>query len=211
MSPVPDLLVSGVLVGLGAVLALAGRAVYEAVVKLVGFSVGFGAVAFGGAAAQFFVGESGAGLFSPQVLVVALVAGLVTMSLAWLAYVLAVVAPGFLGGSMLGMTLVAPPNGGEWLVVLLLGAAGAALAWYLHQLFLVVVTAVAGGVLVALGATSHSVTDLPFVDRPWLLVEDPGLAFDAAVGLFQSMLAVVAVVAVVGVAVQVGLTPAGAE
>lgn len=204
MAPVPSVVASALLVAAGAVLALAGRHLYESLIKLVGFAVGFGAVVVGGGAGQVLVGGGAGGdpNLGPAILAVGVVVGLFTMSLAWLAYVLAVIAPGVVGGGAVGLAVVAPPQGAEWGLVVLLAAAGAAVAWKLHQFVLVVLTSASGGVLIGLGVTGHSVWSLPFVRRPRLVLEDPAVVIDGVVGLLQSLLAVVVVVTVVGVVVQ---------
>lgn len=162
------------LVGFGLVIAFAGLALFRK--ALTAFGAVLGGVAGFGVAAAFLDG---------RVLTIALGVGVgAVLGIVFIhtLYRFVVVTPGFLIGVAVGLSIDGPT-----IVIFALGVIGAALAWYVETIAVVLATSIGGGMIVSAALT----TGTPIT---------PLTLFDARfVTLWTG------VVAVAGVAVQYGV------
>ncbi|MFB6071371.1 MAG: DUF4203 domain-containing protein [Halobacterium sp.] len=149
---------AALLVG-GLVLGLAGVRIERPAVMLVGFVPG----AVGGAV---LAPRIVSGVDDPAMLAatagIALVGGLVGAQLAWSAWVLVHAIPGFVAGAavtapVVGVSTSDPTMGPGVAVVVGAGLVGAVLAWAVHRVFVAVLTAGLGSVMVSVAAFGENV------------------------------------------------------
>jgi hypothetical protein len=199
------------LVVAGLLVACAGRDLHHFVIKGTGFLVGFAVVLVGFAGprigATWAEGDLVASLGALAIgLGVAVVAGLITLSIAWGIYVLTVTLPGFVAGAFVGLTLVGPPeNILHFGLLFVLGVVGATIAWLIHELLLVVWTAFLGALLVSIGLTGARLTGLPVLRRLELVLRDPIAVFVDTLAALDLFLPAIVVVFLLGLVVQWGL------
>lgn len=195
----------------GLLVAFAGRDLHHFVIKATGFLIGFVVALTAFAGPRIATAWADGDLFGTLGAVaiglgVSLVAGLITLHLAWGLYVLAVTLPGFVGGGFVGFTFTAPVEGFiDLAIVVVLALAGAAIVWAIHELLLVVWTAFLGGVLVSLGLAGERLTGLPILRRPEMILEDPATALVDTLAALDLFLPVILVVFLLGLVVQWGL------
>lgn len=194
--------------GVGGALAFAGRELYHFVILAFGFLLGFvpGVLAvipfatdawFSGGLLEFlFVGGGG--------LAVAVMIGAFVARLVWAVYIFTIALPGLLIGGSLGLTIAAPigsPLLGVVIVAVLALGAGI-VSVMLHELLLVPLTALLGGVFVGLGIYVSRLGQLTVVQEPARLLSDPGALVAEVFALGGLFTIVVALVFVLGCAVQ---------
>lgn len=198
----------------GLLVAVAGRELHHFVIKGTGFLVGFLIVLVVFAGPR--IGTAWAdgdllGFLGTLVIGLGLsfVAGMITLSIAWAIYVLAVTFPGFVGGGFVGMSMIGPPENLIHIAILVvLGFIGATIVWVIHEVLLVVWTAFLGAVIVSVGLTGVRLAGLPVLRRPGLLLEDPYAAMVNTLAALDLFVPAIVVVFLLGLVVQWGLIPA---
>lgn len=211
-----SLLITVPLIGVGLLIALAGRALHHLVVSVTGFMIGFLGVmiAYGvpRVSVEWWEGDLLGFLFVALLAVgIALVVGYITLMVAWMAYMFAVMLPGWIGGGAAGLALMAPIEGIDVIVVFVFAILGGMLMWALHEFLLVVSTALLGGIIVAVGITGAQLMRLPVVQQPGRLLQDPMAVLSNTLGSAELFGLTVIVVFLLGVVVQFGLTGGAAE
>ncbi len=162
------LVLAALLIIPGVLLLVAGVSLYDAFIMLIGFVIG--TVLAGTGLAGAGLADSTVGLAAT--ITIALLFGFVAAFLALAAHHLLIVVLGFLGGAALGMALLhgigvpATPTGGVAGVpattenfvaiaaILLGGALGAALGWFLFRAIVILITAGIGAGLVSAGTAT---------------------------------------------------------
>lgn len=213
MVSVVDLLVSIPLVGIGLIFALFGRDLYHSMIRLFGFLSGF-ATAILVSAPWLIEGWATGGFGAAAVRLVlavgvAVLFGFIGMHVAWFVYRLTIQFPGMVAGLAVAAIVFAPLAGIDFVFLLIAASVGGWLAWQLHELLLVVNTALVGGVLVGVGVAGSQLWALPVVRTPGRLLADPVGVLQASLAVAQLFVITVVVVFCLGLLVQWGLLPLG--
>lgn len=213
MVSVVDLLVSIPLIGIGLILAFAGRDIYHSMIRLFGFLSGFATTVL--VSTPWLVeGWASQGLAAVVVrlglaVAVAMLFGFIGMHVAWFVYRLTIQLPGMVAGLAVAALVFAPLEGLDLLFLLIAAWIGGWLAWQLHELLLVVNTALLGGVLVGVGVAGSRLWALPVVRRPGRLLSDPVGVLEASLAVAEIFVITSIVVFCLGLVVQWGILSLG--
>lgn len=203
-----SLLVSLVLIGLGGALAVAGRDLYHLAITIMGFLMGFIPALLGlspQAAHVWYTEGILEFLFTGGVsLLIAIIVGTIVAHLVWAAYILTIAFPGLLAGGMVGSVLGVGLGSPELSIILVLAFAmvGGWLAVMIHELLLVPLTALLGGVLIAFGLGLQRIGDLPIVRQPDRLLNEPAAVIGETLAVGELFAIVVLLVFVLGTGIQ---------
>lgn len=172
-------LISAILILVGLVIAVAGRDLHHAVIAITGFLVGFfiiaGVYIAPGALSAWESEDMVSLVLTLGIgLILAVVVGYIGMQLAWIIYKLLIQLPGFIAGGIIGVVIFSPLEQSlDFIFVFALAAIGAIIVWKLHNIFIVIHTALFGGTLVGLGLSGIQINQLPIVQTPMKLLESP--------------------------------------